>query len=793
MPFKTRTSAIVSALAGIVAILVFLWLFASTKLTSHLRSSVAQEEIAVKAEAFFKSTSLAEIPNRREVRLRVDDGLYGYVQTHAVKLLPSTPLPVAKWNYRWRGEIVQNGEKHKTSVTAKYDLSGNPVYYEIDQPRFNLQPSLTLPEARQTAQRYLLMHGIDTAIVHLQFKKVQEKDSTRYYEFTSEIPLLPSRELKQSYLVELAGPEVIRYEYDVKVDDQLVKTGKPEKISDIVAIVLAALIWIAAGILVIAGFIKRLRHDEIEFRTGLKLGLFSFVLMWLMIAVNSWPEWQGIVFGGGLGGLFVGIGIVICYATAEALNREIWPEKLQLVDLVFRGVMRVKEMGLAFLRSFWVTGATLLLLSVLILVAGNSGVGYLQVDDDSLWAFGDLERVFSALASNFVGAEFVGILIVLFWSAWLKSRIANEKWLIPLISLSFLFTFLQFIGLKPAYLAIPIFLPLALLWGYFIYKHDFFTIFLSLVGFYFFKDFAFAGLTPDGFTGHLGIATAELGLAWLLIGVLLSFSKATASEFKNYVPEYVSRIAERERLLKELEIARSVQMQFLPAKVPKFPGLEIACICQPAMEVGGDYYDFVVKGNDALNVLIGDVSGKGVSAAFYMTMTKGILKTLSRRIDSPKVLLAELNEIFYENTPKEVFISAIYGQFDMQQRQLSFSRAGHNPLIVRKSVGVAPELLNPRGLAVGLESGRIFRATIEEMAVPIELGDVFLFYTDGISEAMNKNGDEFGENRLQTIVSENAAGSAQEILEMITAEVSTFSDDAKQHDDITMVVIKVTS
>jgi serine phosphatase RsbU (regulator of sigma subunit) len=150
-----------------------------------------------------------------------------------------------------------------------------------------------------------------------------------------------------------------------------------------------------------------------------------------------------------------------------------------------------------------------------------------------------------------------------------------------------------------------------------------------------------------------------------------------------------------------------------------------------------------------------------------------------------------MNTVFFENTPKEVFISLIYGLFDLQKNTLTFARAGHNPLIVRKSVGNTPELLNPRGLAIGLERGTVFAATIEEKTVPIQPGDVFVFYTDGISESMNKNGEEFGEERLGQLINRHAQESATTLLDSITREITNFAGGANQHDDFTMVVVRV--
>ncbi len=167
----------------------------------------------------------------------------------------------------------------------------------------------------------------------------------------------------------------------------------------------------------------------------------------------------------------------------------------------------------------------------------------------------------------------------------------------------------------------------------------------------------------------------------------------------------------------ELEIARDVQMSFLPVKNPQFKGLDIAAKCIPALEVGGDYYDFVRLDESRLGIIIGDVSGKGTQAAFYMTLTKGFVKALSKTIKSPSEFLIQINELFYENVERGTFISMIYGIFDLKENTLTFSRAGHNPVLARQSDKNEIELLNPVGLALGLEKGQIFSRTIKELKV----------------------------------------------------------------------------
>jgi len=243
---------------------------------------------------------------------------------------------------------------------------------------------------------------------------------------------------------------------------------------------------------------------------------------------------------------------------------------------------------------------------------------------------------------------------------------------------------------------------------------------------------------------------------------------------------------------RELEIARDVQMSFLPVKNPEFRGLDIAAKCLPALEVGGDYYDFVKLDENKLGIIIGDVSGKGTQAAFYMTLAKGFVKALSKTINSPSEFLIKINELFYENVERGTFISMIYGIFDLKEKTLTFSRAGHNPVLARQSSKKEIELLNPVGLALGLEKGQIFGKTIREIKVDMCPGDTFVFYTDGFTEAMNKYKMEFTEERLKETIALNADLPANELLLKTIENVNIFMGKALQHDDMTMVIVKVT-
>lgn len=234
-----------------------------------------------------------------------------------------------------------------------------------------------------------------------------------------------------------------------------------------------------------------------------------------------------------------------------------------------------------------------------------------------------------------------------------------------------------------------------------------------------------------------------------------------------------------------------MQITFLPSQTPEIHGLDIASLCLPALEVGGDYYDFIEITPKKLGVVIGDVSGKGISAAFYMTLTKGFLKSQARNVFSPRQLLINMNELFYENAERGFFISMIYAIIDLEKRTLTFSRAGHNPMILRSSKKGMAEELNPPGIALGLESGEIFTRTIEERTIGIEKDDLFLFYTDGLNEAQNQFHEEFGEERLLHQVEAYTDLAAEALLQKIQTEIQQYTVNAAQHDDMTAVVIKI--
>jgi len=268
-----------------------------------------------------------------------------------------------------------------------------------------------------------------------------------------------------------------------------------------------------------------------------------------------------------------------------------------------------------------------------------------------------------------------------------------------------------------------------------------------------------------------------------------SFNQMTSS-----IEDLLVQGAEKKRLEEELRIAREIQMSLLPSGPLLMPGLTVAALCVPAREVGGDYYDFFRLGERRLGILIADVAGKGTSAALYMAELKGLVLSLSQVWTSPRQLLIEANRILSANLDSRAFITMTYAVLDLDARRMTYARAGHTPLIYVPASGGGAQVLVPNGMVVGLRlpgAEEKFGELLEEWTLPLETGDVFVLYTDGISEAMNPQSDLFGDARLSLLVAEHGHLASTELRERILREVQAFAAGADQHDDMTMVLIKV--
>jgi serine phosphatase RsbU (regulator of sigma subunit) len=271
---------------------------------------------------------------------------------------------------------------------------------------------------------------------------------------------------------------------------------------------------------------------------------------------------------------------------------------------------------------------------------------------------------------------------------------------------------------------------------------------------------------------------------------------ASFNSMTDSIEDLLRDAAEKKRLEEELRIAHEIQMSLLPHGPLSIPGLSITALCVPAREVGGDYYDVLPLDDGRVGVLIADVSGKGTSAALYMAELKGLVLSLSRIHTSPRDLLIDANRIIANHLDARSFITMTYAVIDLHLRTMTYARAGHTPLIYLPGGPGADRrlrVLAPDGLVLGLkiDNGELFERLLKEETIAIHSGDLYLFFTDGITEAMNEGDDCFGETRLAHLVEEHAHLPSDQLRERVLREIEAFVGRAPQHDDMTMILLRI--
>ena len=247
--------------------------------------------------------------------------------------------------------------------------------------------------------------------------------------------------------------------------------------------------------------------------------------------------------------------------------------------------------------------------------------------------------------------------------------------------------------------------------------------------------------------------------------------------------------AVREAMARDLRIAREIQMGILPANLAaltKGTGLDVDAVIEPAREVGGDLYEVLRVSDRRVVVALGDVSGKGIPAALFMAVAMTVLRTLARQIAEPDEILRRLNDELAEENPRGMFVTIQCLVFDLEQKRVSCAGAGHHQLAV-VSPGQPPRLACP---STGRPAGLMPFNPIERETLPLEPGDVFVLFSDGVSEAMNTEEDFYGEDRLLAALAACDGASPKDIVTRVLTDVRGFAAGAKQSDDITVVAVR---
>lgn len=720
-------------------------------------------------------------------------------------LLRKNILPAHAWRVSWYDASLPQSQALET-FSLSMTPGGRVIAMRHDIKDTAAGASLSEEQARALAEYFLVSQGIDLA--HYKLQKSSQINQRNRLDYNFDWTTIDTT-LQLGVWVRIQGGEVGGFKQWLQQDDRFEKaTSDTATNATLLATVSFAMIFLLFFFIVIF-FLKKYHEGEV----GITTGLFVFLTLFAVYLFGGLNGFNAIGSNAQMADLnklnvrfvifalnvlvvyvFLSVMVFAAWSVGESYSRSLWPLKLRGIDSVlFRrfftldvgeGILRGYALGFLILGVFAILsyGATQALPTGFYVLT-VAGVADSFVPSLSAVLKGLEAALFGEIVFRFF---FLSLLQEHFKKPWLGAAISSLLWafaMFPLWALPF--------GFFQLPLTIIVFFLFGAFFSYVFYKYDLLTAMTT--------NFIITSL-PSAiplFTSESASFTAQTVLFFVVLAVPLIIAaiglvRQERFEMKaELVPEHVKRISERERMAKELEIARRVQMSLLPKASPRLNGYDIAGICIPALEVGGDYYDFVYSGRKSIGIAIGDVSGKGVPAAIYMTLTKGILQSHAEENISPKTVLSKVNSLMYRTIDRNSFVSMFYAVLDVESKTIRFARAGQCPVIVAQRFNEQTLFLTPRGMALGLEVGKVFDSILEEQHLVLQPGEVLVFYTDGFTEARNSRGEEFGEARLVSSLTRHRDGSAQEIINGICKDVETFTQGFAQHDDMTMVVVKV--
>lgn len=805
-PQTSRTDNWILLFAAI-GLLVTIWLFPQTYPQASLQNSLARHEIVQRASNILEQITAPQTGLEPVLDFRANQALLAFGQvnfgTAEANRLFSKNLPAFFWNVRYGKppllkNILESGvmEEKLTEVFVKHmfgearlqlDVQGRLLSYGAYAEQKLDTVKLSPIAAQAIVLRLIPLSPLaDTVGMVLEKSQLIKQKARLDHSFVWSVPA-PMVGLKAQLAAAVEGEHVRHWQIIYAPQVSAEKTDWTFQLAGQVLTISLLLITL------IYFFFKKLRADALSLKAGLPTGILIAVGLVLFFLNDITITFTVQLLEAFIAPGFIVLAFVILYGTGESLMRNLGHDRLLNFEAAQHGQWWFRPVG----ESFWRGAAWSLILFAGVTVCINRFALPAQAyfnphtEMETIKTFSASIASLSALGENIYHAFFAEVTYRLFLVSVL-SRFLQKSWLLVLLTaIISAFNPVSFVQWSPFGFAFVVNFLLGLALTTIYLRYDFLTTTITALS---------LPLLMYGFSflhAHNAIAPVH-GWALLLVPILFLFGGQVIQRFgkttidpRALQPDYLDRLAEKERIKRELEIARQVQLSFLPRQLPELTGLDVAALCLPANEVGGDYYDFVKLGQNRLGVLIGDVSGKGVSAAFYMTLTKGIIKSSVQESPSPAEVLIRANRLFYENVERGIFVSLIYGVFDLTQRTFTSARAGHNPILLLRRQQQNAQFVSPQGLALGLNQGEVFARNIQEQTLVLNSGDVFVFYTDGFTEAMNGRNEEFGEARMSEILSNGLGATSLDTINNIRNAVQIFSGDTPQHDDMTMVVVRV--
>ena len=700
-------------------------------------------------------------------------------------------------------------EQFNVFVSGTGEIIGFVHFYHdrMDWPRPE-RAHLSQDEALEMALQFLRDQNVDLSEYHKDVFSTEEGEKRTDHIFRWH-KSSPYNDSFTELIVQVQGDEIGQYQFVFHIpqqDETVIKRQSGNLF--FVDVGGSFFILFLVGLISLGFFLKKYHEGEVEVRRGAVVfwvlwGCFTLQAI-LKFRANAWGTSLGELSYDGVA-LFLLIVLVLilrplmslfgftAWSVGEALVRQNFDRKLTAIDgflhrrfftlhgavSIFRGIcFGLLNLGLMG-GLFW--------LAIHKLGCQTTIEGYHAIIDIPFsFIIPFLVALSGAILAEMIFRLFSNMAVYQF----IKSRI------VAVIVSSVLWAFYvplfwsPHITLLPYYYEISVWLIIGFFFGTIFWKYDLLTVLVAnfiTMGVMQSLPMITSGARLDQIQGVVSLIFIGSPLVFMIGGFI---KREKFSYRPDIMPAHIRRITERVRMSRELEIARQVQMRLLPKTSPQVPGFEIRGFCNPAQETGGDYYDFIDLGNSRTGIVIGDVSGKGVPAAIYMTLTKGIVQSHADDFLSPAEVMIKVNNLLYKTIDKDSFVSLYYAVLDSKNRKVTYSRAGHNPVLHYSLKDKKCTLLEPNGIALGLEKGDIFRKVITQRELTLSKGDILVFYTDGFTEAMNQLGDEYGENRLRDLICKFNDRSVDQIYQILNKDIKHFVKDAPQHDDMTMVFVK---
>jgi len=812
---KRRKRVIIYAILSVIPIAIVYFLYPVYHPNNSINPQLSVEQIKKTTESFLKEQNIYYEKEALNVYAAKNQPLIKDVQSkfglkkgnvllrnylpayfYEVTLLKDTKIEISS---DASNKDKKAGEEKNTgsNTLVNYDFNGNLIQYnrKLDDSVNYLK--VPLEEAKHTAMlfiaRYTNVYGkiLNTAshdsTINMATDITSEGQRIEKNRFFFRWKVYDS--VSSSVMVvktAVVGNMVSQFSVNYSIPG-VSQSEDENTVITIIAILFYVVVFL---VMAVAGY-KKIRAYEIGFKNAILIGLISGFSFAAYILMQMGSDFRNEVFIPMIFiFLFWGIIMFVLWAVSEAVVREIWKDKYYTFDVLMNGDFFHSRIGENIITGGFY-GIVMLAIYLVFIAIVDTYFCRIQIlpSDEAVKMFSNKLNVVYFFNSDIHFGAFYFVVFIAFIFTMLTRRFSKSFYVIAATLViwgvvhSYVFT--------PSYIAVIAYMFIGAVVLFLFYRYEVFTALFAMCVFGFFlNSLQLLWLQNNSFIQIQMMPFVMTGL-FVLYAIITLSTKDVISDLNKITPQFALHISERQRLQRELEIARDVQMSFLPRSNPFFPGLELAARCVPAMEVGGDYYDFIEFGNNQLGIVMGDVSGKGTQAAFYKTLSKGFLKAIAKTSSSPKDVLSKMNNMFYENVDRGNFITMLLGVFDLAEKKFVFASAGHNPVIYKKDSNEEARFLKSRGLALGLEKGEIFSKTIQEHEIKFDSNDVFILYTDGFTEAMNKKKEEYGEEELLKIINKNYVESAQEILDGHFFIVKNHIGKAVQHDDMSMVVVKI--